>query len=96
MTQTTQDSAHAVVAPSEFDIEHHLPGGWGEGLTGRLLFWIAVAFSDCSNLRPPASASGLGAGGASRLGRGLGGDVNLQGQSRTHTLFFFSYPRNAS
>ena len=45
MTQTTQDSAHAVVAPSEFDIEHHLPGGWGEGLTGRLLFWIAVAFS---------------------------------------------------
>ncbi len=45
MTQTTQDSAHAVVAPSEFDIEHHLPGGWGEGFTGRLLFWIAVAFS---------------------------------------------------
>ncbi len=45
MTQTTQDSAQPIVAPSEFDIEHHLPGGWGEGLSGRLLFWIAVAFS---------------------------------------------------
>ena len=33
------------LAPSELDIEHHLPAGWGPGLWGRLLFWIGVAFS---------------------------------------------------
>src|SRR3954452_2099658 len=33
------------LAPSEFDIEHHLPAGWGSGLSGRLLFGIAIAFS---------------------------------------------------
>ena len=49
MTTTTQDSAHPTVAPSEFDIEHHLPAGWGEGLSGRLLFWIAVAFCSVKN-----------------------------------------------
>ena len=41
---TAIDSSHATGA-SEVDIEHHLPAGWGEGLSGRLLFWIAVAFS---------------------------------------------------
>jgi TRAP transporter 4TM/12TM fusion protein len=30
---------------SEMDIEHGLPNGWGEGTKGRVLFWIAVAFS---------------------------------------------------
>jgi TRAP-type uncharacterized transport system fused permease subunit len=27
------------------DIEHGLPNGWGAGAKGRILFWIAVAFS---------------------------------------------------
>ena len=30
---------------TEMEIEHGLPPGWGVGLAGRLLFWIAVAFS---------------------------------------------------
>jgi hypothetical protein len=29
----------------DIDIEHGLPTGWGEGTKGRILFWIAVAFS---------------------------------------------------
>ncbi len=41
---TAIDSSHAS-GPSEVDIEHHLPPGWGEGFSGRLLFWIAIAFS---------------------------------------------------
>ncbi len=44
LPMTTIDSSHAS-GPSEVDIEHHLPAGWGEGFSGRLLFWIAVAFS---------------------------------------------------
>ena len=33
-------------APAEsVNPEHGLPEGFGEGLTGRLLFWIAVSFS---------------------------------------------------
>ncbi len=31
--------------PSEVDIEHHLPAGWGEGFSGKLLYGIAIAFS---------------------------------------------------
>jgi TRAP transporter 4TM/12TM fusion protein len=27
------------------DVEHGLPLGWGEGIPGRVLFWVAVAFS---------------------------------------------------
>lgn len=30
---------------TELDIEHGLPAGWGAGWTGKLLFWIAIAFS---------------------------------------------------
>ena len=26
-----------------FLLDENLPGGWGEGFTGRLLFWIAAA-----------------------------------------------------
>ena len=41
MTAATQ---HAP-GPSEVDIEHHLPSGWGAGFSGKLLFAIAIVFS---------------------------------------------------
>ena len=43
--ETTAGPGSQPLAPSEIDIEHHLPGGWGEGFAGRALYWIAVAFS---------------------------------------------------
>jgi TRAP transporter 4TM/12TM fusion protein len=33
------------LAPTELDIEHHLPAGFGPGQWGRVLFWIGIAFS---------------------------------------------------
>ena len=46
MTEDLNTEAMSMpLAPSEIDIEHHLPAGWGEGFSGRLLFWIAVLFS---------------------------------------------------
>ena len=41
MTATTQHAS----GPSEVDIEHHLPAGWGDGFSGKLLFAIAIVFS---------------------------------------------------
>ena len=40
------DTTHQTQAtPSEFDIEHHMPAGFGSGFAGQALFWIAVIFS---------------------------------------------------
>src|SRR3954447_15029247 len=33
------------IAQPDMDIEHGLPNAWGAGVKGRVLFWIAVAFS---------------------------------------------------
>lgn len=43
--QTDQlDLAHPDIKPVD-DLEHGLPPGWGDGASGRLLYWIAIAFS---------------------------------------------------
>ncbi|MDF2116536.1 TRAP transporter permease [Roseiarcaceae bacterium H3SJ34-1] len=35
----------SVATPTELEIEHGLPAGWGEGFPARALFWIAFAFA---------------------------------------------------
>ena len=35
----------AATVPGDFDVEHGLPGGFGRGVSGRLLFWIAIVFA---------------------------------------------------
>src|SRR4051794_38784002 len=44
---TAADQQHhpASTSLTEMEIEHGLPPGWGEGWTGRVVFWIALAFS---------------------------------------------------
>ena len=44
-TQEILDLSHPTSTMTELEIEHGLPPGWGEGWSGRVLFWIAVAFS---------------------------------------------------
>jgi TRAP transporter 4TM/12TM fusion protein len=41
---TTSD-AETARGPTEIDVEHHLPAGWGEGVSGALLYAIAILFS---------------------------------------------------
>jgi len=41
---TEEISSQAPSLP-DTDVEHGLPGGWGEGLKGKILFGIAIAFS---------------------------------------------------
>lgn len=48
MSQSKNTSSHASPAATtvtELDIEHGLPGGWGAGLSGTVLFFIALAFA---------------------------------------------------
>lgn len=42
---TSSLPAGPLSTPSELDVEHHLPSGWGEGMAGRWLYFIALAFA---------------------------------------------------
>ena len=37
--------SHTSNTLTELEIEHGLPPGWGDGLSGKVLFWIAFAFA---------------------------------------------------
>src|SRR3954451_13281830 len=41
----TEEIASQAPSLPDTDVEHGLPGGWGEGLKGKILFGIAIAFS---------------------------------------------------
>ena len=41
-TQEILDLSHPTSTMTELEIEHGLPPGWGEGWSGRVLFWRCV------------------------------------------------------